>query len=97
MTQVKDIYDFLCEEAPLELQMSFDNSGVQIGRLSKQVSKVILALDVTDYVLEEALECGAELIISHHPLLFKGCKVFNLSRLYTGKLPLIISVGKYHL
>ena len=74
MTQVKDIYDFLCEEAPLELQMSFDNSGLQIGRLSKQVSKAILALDVTDDVLEEALECGAELIISHHPLLFKAVK-----------------------
>ena len=63
MTQVKDIYRFLCEEAPLELQMSFDNSGLQIGRLSKEVSKVLLALDVTDDVLDEAIELGAELII----------------------------------
>lgn len=74
MTQIKKIYDFLCEEAPLELQMSFDNSGLQIGRLNKAVSKVLLALDVTDAVLEEALEYGAELIISHHPLLFRAVK-----------------------
>ena len=74
MRQVKDIYSFLCEEAPLELQMSFDNSGLQIGRLGKEVSKVLLALDVTDNVLKEAEEIGAELIISHHPLIFKAVK-----------------------
>ena len=74
MTKISDIYEYLCELAPLELQMDFDNSGFQIGRPEKEVSKVLLALDVTDEVVEEAEHIGAELIISHHPLIFRGIK-----------------------
>lgn len=74
MTSISDIYKFLCELAPLDLQMGFDNSGLQIGRLSNNVSKALLALDVTDEVLQEAVDIGAELIISHHPLIFHAIK-----------------------
>ena len=70
MTRICELYDYLCELAPLSLQMEFDNSGFQIGRLQAPVSKVLLALDVTDAVVEEAISLGAELIISHHPLIF---------------------------
>lgn len=71
MTQVYDILEFLCELAPLDLQMDFDNAGFQIGHGEQPVSKVLLALDVTDEVVQEAIDCGAELIVSHHPLLFQ--------------------------
>ena len=70
MTKIKDIYSALCEMAPLTLQMDFDNAGFQIGRGEANVSCVLLALDVTDAVAAEASELGAELIVSHHPLLF---------------------------
>ncbi len=70
MTRIQDVFDFLCELAPLELQMGFDNSGFQIGHGDREVHRVLLALDVTDEVTEEAGERGAELIISHHPLIF---------------------------
>ena len=70
MTRVRDILDFLCELAPLDLQMDFDNAGFQIGYGEKPVAKALLALDVTDDVVQEAIDCGAELIVSHHPLLF---------------------------
>ena len=70
MTKIKDIYSALCEMAPLSLQMDFDNAGFQIGRKEGDVSRVLLALDVTDTVAAEASELGAELIVSHHPLLF---------------------------
>ena len=70
MTKVRDIYDALCELAPLQLQMDFDNSGFQVGHSDQVITKVLLALDVTDEVVQEAREDGAELIISHHPLLF---------------------------
>lgn len=77
MTKVKDILDFLCGIAPLELQCSFDNAGFQTGRGGREVKKVLLALDVTDWVIDEAREKGAELIISHHPLLFTPLKQFT--------------------
>ena len=77
MTLINNVYEYLCSLAPLELQMSFDNSGFQIGRLNKQLHRVLLALDVTDPVVNEALELGAELIISHHPLIFSGIKTID--------------------
>ena len=74
MTKIKNIFDFLCGIAPLELQCSFDNAGFQTGRSGREVKKVLLALDVTDWVIDEAREKGAELILSHHPLLFAPMK-----------------------
>lgn len=70
MTKVKDIYAYLCEFAPLELQTAYDNSGFLIGHADKEVHHVLLSMDVTDEVVEEAIEKGAELIISHHPLIW---------------------------
>ena len=77
MTSIREIYDTLCVWAPLSLQMEFDNAGFQIGRGDRPVSRVLLALDVTDAVAEEAREMGAELIVSHHPLLFHGAKTIT--------------------
>lgn len=70
MTTVRDIFEALCEFAPLELQMDFDNAGFQIGRADRAVRRVLLALDVTDAVAQEARDLGADLIVSHHPLIF---------------------------
>lgn len=74
MTTVGSIYDFLCTLAPLELQMGFDNSGFQLGRKSAQAQRALLSLDVTDEVVDEAIELGAQLIVSHHPLIFTPLK-----------------------
>lgn len=74
MTTVGNIYDFLCELAPLELQMGFDNSGFQLGHKSAQVQRALLSLDVTDEVVDEAIKLGAQLIVSHHPLIFTPLK-----------------------
>lgn len=70
MRRAGEIYEYLKELAPLELQMDFDNSGFQLGRLDAEVNKALLALDVTEEVVGEAIELGAQLIISHHPLIF---------------------------
>lgn len=67
---IKEIEDF----APLSLQDSFDNSGLQIGNTNQILSGVLLCLDVTEDVIEEAIELECNLIISHHPLLFKPLK-----------------------
>ncbi len=74
MTKVEDIFNELCRYAPLNLQMGFDNSGFLLGRKDSVVHKVLLALDVTPAVVEEASELDAELIISHHPLIFSPLK-----------------------
>jgi dinuclear metal center protein, YbgI/SA1388 family len=77
MTCIQDVFEELCRLAPLELQMDFDNAGFQIGRADREVHRVLLALDVTDTVTEEAHEIGAELIVSHHPLIFSPLKAVN--------------------
>ena len=74
MTTIRDIFKTLCGIAPLELQMGFDNAGFQLGRIDREARRVLLALDVTDAVAEEARSDGAELIISHHPLIFSPRK-----------------------
>ncbi len=60
--------------APLPLQESYDNAGLQVGLTATEVSGVLLCLDVTEKVIEEAEKHGCNMIVSHHPLLFKGLK-----------------------
>ncbi len=74
MTTVFDLFHKLCEWAPLDLQLEFDNSGFLVGRGEREVSRVLLSLDITVPVIEEAEAMGAELIISHHPVIFQGLK-----------------------
>ena len=74
MTTIQDVLEALCCIAPLELQMDFDNAGFQLGHSDQAVHRVLLALDVTDEVAQEAKELGAELIVTHHPLLFSPLK-----------------------
>ena len=71
---VKDILELLEELAPLELQMSFDNSGFCIGDSDLCVTGIMLCTDVTVNVVEEAAEKNCNLIISHHPVIFGGIK-----------------------
>lgn len=74
MTTVRDVFSKLCEMAPLSLQMDFDNSGFLLGHGDRELRCVLLALDVTDEVVEEALRLKAGLIVSHHPLIFHPLK-----------------------
>ncbi len=63
--------------APLCYQESYDNAGLIIGNKNDEVSKILITLDVTEAVIQEAIDCNANLIISHHPLIFKGLKKIN--------------------
>lgn len=60
--------------APVALQESYDNSGVQVGDVNKEVKTILLCIDVTENVVDEAIRLGCNLIISHHPLIFRGFK-----------------------
>ena len=70
MTTVNDIYTALCRIAPPELQTSFDNAGFLVGHRDAAVDTVLLSLDITGEVIEEAEALGAQLIVSHHPVIF---------------------------
>ena len=67
MVKVKDILREIEHYAPLPLQEGFDNAGVQVGDVNQHATGVLLCLDVTEEVLDEAIEMGCNLIISHHP------------------------------
>lgn len=72
--KVRDIAGVIEEFAPKGLQESYDNAGLQVGDPDMDVSAALLCLDVTEDVVKEALERHCNLIVSHHPLLFKGLK-----------------------
>ena len=74
MITVKDIYDFLDTIAPFKSAMEFDNCGLLIGDYDLEVKKVLVCLDITNEVCDEANKIGANLIISHHPIIFKPIK-----------------------
>lgn len=72
--KIKEIVSALERFAPLPLQDDFDNSGLQIGLTDAEATGALLCLDVTESVLDEAIALGYNLVISHHPLIFKGYK-----------------------
>lgn len=70
MATVEEIFGFLCELAPVETQMDFDNAGFLVGHSDAKVGRAIAALDITDEVIQEAIDSDAQLIISHHPVVW---------------------------
>ncbi|MBM6896403.1 Nif3-like dinuclear metal center hexameric protein [Pseudoflavonifractor capillosus] len=74
MNTVQQIYDILQKKAPFQYQLGFDNAGFLVGRSSAPVDSVLIALDITKAVAEEAVEMGAQLIVSHHPVIWDGVK-----------------------
>ncbi|MCI9643003.1 MAG: Nif3-like dinuclear metal center hexameric protein [Eubacterium sp.] len=84
MTTVKNIYDYINSIAPFDTQEEWDNAGFLIGEFRKEVKKAVLCLDVTKAVAEYAKDVEADLIISHHPVIFNGIKnVKKGSAVYT--------------
>ena len=72
--KIIEVVNALEKFAPLPLQEDYDNAGLQVGLTETEVSGALLCLDVTEQVLDEALERGCNLVVSHHPLLFRGLK-----------------------
>lgn len=74
MVSVKNVFDFLQEKAPFELQMGFDNAGFLVGHRDAEVKRIMVALDITEAVVEEAKEKDCQLIVAHHPVIWGGTK-----------------------
>ncbi len=80
MKTVKQIYDFLDLIAPFASAMEFDNCGILVGDPNCRVDKVLLSLDITPEVCEEAKKLDVNLIISHHPVIFKPLKSIEFNK-----------------
>ena len=72
--QCKEIMQVIEATYPRTAALDFDNVGLLAGRADKEVNRVYLALDATDRVIERAIEAGADMLITHHPLLFSAVK-----------------------
>ena len=71
---LQDIINIIESVAPLSYQEDWDNSGLQVGDRNAEVNAALLTVDVTESVVDEAIALGCDLIVSHHPLLFRGLK-----------------------
>ncbi len=75
--KIRDLVAEIERFAPLSLQESYDNSGLVVGREDDDVHKALLAVDVTDEVLDEAEREGCDIVITHHPIIFHPLKRLN--------------------
>ena len=97
MLTVADVYQYIDSLAPFETQLDFDNAGLLTGRMTQEVTGIHVALDCTAGVIQEAEKLGANLIVTHHPLMFHARKRITeeddegqlLCRLIRGKIALI--------
>ena len=90
---VRDIYEFLNSIAPFHTAESWDNSGLILGSQNLKCNKIMLALDVTRSVVNEAVENNVDLIITHHPVIFSPLKTIeynsNIARLISANISVI--------
>lgn len=77
MTKIKSVTDFLESVAPLHLQESYDNAGLITGNADWEVTNVLCSLDCTEAIVEEAIQRGCNLVVAHHPIVFRGLKKIN--------------------
>lgn len=86
MPRVIDIYNYIDTFAPFDTAMEFDNVGILVGDENAEVKRVVIALDITPEVVTEAYKMSANLIVSHHPIIFNPIK-----RLVTGSVPYLLA------
>ncbi len=72
--KLKELCSYLDSEVPLSFQESYDNSGLQVGKADTEITSALITLDVTEEVIDEAINSNCNLVVSHHPLIFGGLK-----------------------
>jgi len=76
--KLEEIFNYLNELSPFEMQESWDNSGLQVGEFSQEISKIALSIDVDEKLIDSLDE--NTLLITHHPLIFSGLKQLDFSK-----------------
>ena len=75
--KISAVTNYLESLAPLSSQEGYDNSGLIVGNSNNELSKALISLDCTEEIIDEAIENGCNLVIAHHPIVFKGLKSFT--------------------
>src|SRR5690606_24161992 len=75
--KIKELTQYLEQIAPLAYQESYDNSGLIVGHPEDEIHQALITLDCTEEVVDEAIQNGCDIIIAHHPIVFKGLKKLN--------------------
>ena len=77
MTTIQQVTDYLETIAPAHLQESYDNAGLIVGNPATEVTGILTSLDCTEEIIEEAAARGCNVVVAHHPIVFRGLKRFN--------------------
>lgn len=91
-----DILEKLAKEYPLSMALSWDNSGLQVGRSDRETDRIFVALDATEDVVEQCIKSGAQLLLTHHPLLMSGIRRISENDMYGRKILSMIENGITH-
>lgn len=75
--KIRELTQYLEQLAPLAYQESYDNSGLLVGHPEDEVKQALIALDCTEEIIDEAIQKGCDIVISHHPIVFSGLKKLN--------------------
>jgi dinuclear metal center YbgI/SA1388 family protein len=75
--KLAQLTNYLETIAPLTYQESYDNSGLIVGSFDREINKALISLDCTEAIIDEAIHNNCDMIISHHPIVFKGLKKLN--------------------
>jgi dinuclear metal center YbgI/SA1388 family protein len=75
--QIKEITQFIESIAPLAYQESYDNAGLIVGKANDEISGILISLDITEEIIDEAISRSLNLVIAHHPIVFNGLKKLN--------------------
>lgn len=88
-----DIIELLEQEFPMKYAESWDNTGFQVGNREKEVTHIYVAVDVTDEIIDDAVRLGADMIITHHPMLFSPISSVTSDSLHGKRLLRMIENG----
>ncbi|MFI3305268.1 MAG: Nif3-like dinuclear metal center hexameric protein [Rikenellaceae bacterium] len=91
--RVADVAAMIETVAPLSLQASYDNSGLIVGHMSDEVRGIMIAVDLTEEVIDEAVEKGANMIITHHPIIFSPLKRLTSANCVERTVEMAIKMG----
>ncbi|MDI9537467.1 MAG: Nif3-like dinuclear metal center hexameric protein, partial [Bacteroidota bacterium] len=75
--KLQQITDAIEKFAPLALQESYDNAGLIVGNHNMEITGILICVDITESAINEAIDKQCNLIVAHHPIIFKGIKKLN--------------------
>lgn len=93
MTTVKNIYDYINSIAPFDTQEEWDNSGHLVGDFRAEVKRVVLSLDATKEAVSYCADVNADLLLTHHPVIFQNSPMLNRAALFMNSLKIISPVS----